>query len=148
MSCEWLSLQLHHFFSLVQILEAVRDVQNTILEGEPRLRTALVPTSTLHITLAVAHLPCPQTVGLCDSLKKPYRTCTHLFWLTGPTGCWRIASSSSPGWRVPSWRSIFLKWAISITKLFTLESNNKVSIILTVSTTCYDKDAVLLELRW
>jgi len=32
-------------------------VQEAILSKEPALRTAVVPIPTLHITLAVAHLP-------------------------------------------------------------------------------------------
>jgi hypothetical protein len=35
----------------------VKLVQEAILSKQPALRTAVVPVPTLHITLAVAHLP-------------------------------------------------------------------------------------------
>lgn len=35
----------------------VKIVQEAILSKQPALRTAVVPIPTLHITLAVAHLP-------------------------------------------------------------------------------------------
>ncbi|XP_046445762.1 A-kinase anchor protein 7-like [Daphnia pulex] len=54
----------NHFFAIqildCQIVEAVHNVHRTILEQEPELSSALVSPSTLHITLAVAHLSSPE----------------------------------------------------------------------------------------
>ncbi|XP_046462555.1 A-kinase anchor protein 7-like isoform X1 [Daphnia pulex] len=54
----------NHFFAVqisdCQIVEAVHNVHRTILEQEPELSSALVSPSTLHITLAVAHLSSPE----------------------------------------------------------------------------------------
>ncbi|XP_057365295.1 A-kinase anchor protein 7-like [Daphnia carinata] len=56
----------NHFFAVrisdCQIVQTVNNVHNTILEQEPRLKTALVSPSTLHITLAVAHLSTSEDV--------------------------------------------------------------------------------------
>jgi len=41
----------------------VKIVQEAILNKEPALRTAVVPIPTLHITLAVAHLPDMEHIG-------------------------------------------------------------------------------------
>ncbi|KAI9559913.1 hypothetical protein GHT06_013920 [Daphnia sinensis] len=56
----------NHFFAVrisdCQIVQAVHNVHSTILEQEPVLKKALVPPSTLHITLAVAHLSTTEDV--------------------------------------------------------------------------------------
>jgi hypothetical protein len=41
----------------------VKRVQEAILSKEPALHTAVVPVPTLHITLAVAHLPDIEYIG-------------------------------------------------------------------------------------
>jgi hypothetical protein len=41
----------------------VKRIQEAILSKEPALRTAVVPIPTLHITLAVAHLPDIEYIG-------------------------------------------------------------------------------------
>lgn len=48
----------------VQIVENVHNVHRTILEQEPQLSSTLVSTSTLHITLALAHLSSTRTEDL------------------------------------------------------------------------------------
>lgn len=46
-----------------EIHHVVKRIQEAILSKEPALRTAVVPIPTLHITLAVAHLPDIEYIG-------------------------------------------------------------------------------------
>ncbi|EFX73206.1 hypothetical protein DAPPUDRAFT_325475 [Daphnia pulex] len=63
----------NHFFAVqisdCQIVEAVHNVHRTILEQEPELSSALVSPSTLHITLAVAHLSSPEDLVLEETVR-------------------------------------------------------------------------------
>lgn len=47
----------------MQIHHVVKRIQEAILSKEPTLCTAVVPIPTLHITLAVTHLPDIEYIG-------------------------------------------------------------------------------------
>ena len=49
---------------LLQISEAVVEVQEAVLQQEPRLVKAMIPAPTLHITLLVTHLASQEQVSL------------------------------------------------------------------------------------
>lgn len=62
-----------------EIHRVVKMVQEAILSKEPALRTAVVPIPTLHITLAVAHLPdmehisrAAEAVDKCSSMHREF----------------------------------------------------------------------------
>lgn len=62
-----------------EIHRVVKMVQEAILSKEPALRTAVVPIPTLHITLAVAHLPdiehvtrAAEVVDKCSSMHREF----------------------------------------------------------------------------
>uniref|UniRef100_UPI0037E93032 A-kinase anchor protein 7-like isoform X2 n=1 Tax=Semicossyphus pulcher TaxID=241346 RepID=UPI0037E93032 len=51
-----------------QISAAVMEVQEAVLQGEPRLAKAMIPVPTLHITLLVTHLANQEQVDLAASV--------------------------------------------------------------------------------
>lgn len=55
----WLLLSVHW-----QISSAVSEVQEAVLQQDPRLAKAMIPVPTLHITLLVTHLANQEQVDL------------------------------------------------------------------------------------
>ncbi|XP_063218122.1 A-kinase anchor protein 7-like [Bacillus rossius redtenbacheri] len=53
-----------------EVHRAVRGLQEKIVAAQPELRSTVIPTATLHVTLAVAHLPDPAHVARAAEVMK------------------------------------------------------------------------------